>query len=83
MPYISQEQRRDFDSLFATMLLSFKPTSGELNYIITRLILATQPKCYDDYNKLVGVLECCKLEFYRRAVANYEQEKAAQNGDIF
>jgi len=38
---------------------------------------------YSDYNALVGVLECAKLEFYRRAVAAYEDKKIKENGDVY
>lgn len=58
-------------------------TAGELNYIITKLLLATDPYNYNDYNTLIGVLECCKLEFYRRAVAVYEDTKIKKNGDVY
>ena len=30
-----------------------------------------------------GVVECVKLEFYRRAVAAYEDEKCKENGDVY
>jgi len=38
---------------------------------------------YTTYNEVVGVLECAKLEMYRRAVAPYEDEKIAENGDVY
>ena len=37
---------------------------------------------YEEYNSVVGVLESVKLEFYRRAVAAYEDNKIVENGDI-
>lgn len=61
----------------------YKDWPGILNYIITKLLLSTSPTNYYDYNSLVGVLECCKLEFYRRAVAAYENVKIKENGDVF
>jgi hypothetical protein len=30
-----------------------------------------------------GVLETAKLEFYRRLAASYEDEKIAENGDVY
>ena len=58
--------------------------AGELNYLFTRFCLMTHPKRYSDYNALVGALECCKLEMYRRAVGSYGDSKIAspENGDI-
>lgn len=60
-------------------------TSGELNFIITTEIinyLGKDPR-YADYNSVIGVLECCKLELYRRMVAPYEDVKIAENGDVY
>ena len=47
------------------------------------MLLQQNPKSYADYNALIGVLESCKLEFYRRAVAAYEDEKSTVNGDVY
>jgi len=82
MPYIKQVNREKFEAFFTSLgIVNLAP--GELNYVMTRLLLLTNPISYGDYNKLIGVLECCKLEFYRRAVANYEDEKIVQNGDVY
>ena len=56
--------------------------SGELNYIITKIFLDTNPRRYNDYNTLIGVLECAKLELYRKKIAIYEEEKIVENGEI-
>jgi len=76
MPYIT-EQERSKSSL---------SSEGELNFNIHKLIeiyLSDKSKVgYAQYNAVVGVLECAKQEFYRRAVATYEDEKLAENGDI-
>jgi hypothetical protein len=59
--------------------------SGEVNYIVTRLLLAwlgDRPS-YGKFNEAIGVLECAKLELYRRAVAPYEDDKAVTNGDVY
>lgn len=78
MPYVRPDQRKRLDPSIPTKL-----SVGELNYLITRLLLAQGPNSYADYNALVGMLECCKLEFYRRAVAAYEDEKKELNGDVY
>lgn len=57
---------------------------GTLNYIITRLChwwLGDNPN-YAKYNELIGVLECAKMELYRRKVAPYEDKKIIENGDV-
>lgn len=79
MPYIEGYRREALDYLP-------QPQSvGELNYVVTRLalqFLGDNPS-YADYNDVIGVLECAKLEFYRRAAAKYEDVKIQQNGDVY
>jgi len=80
MPYITKERRRD---LFSG---DFAKTPGELNYAITQLVLGYKiddPPSYTYYNEVIGVLECVKLELYRRMVAPYEDKKREENGDVF
>jgi hypothetical protein len=60
-------------------------SEGELNYAITRLgliLLRKLGKNYANINGIVGVIECAKLEFYRRIAAPYEDDKRKENGDI-
>lgn len=85
MPYINQAERErmasDINSLSHSM-----STAGELNYAVTQLcrrFLINSPGKYADYNAVIGVLECAKLEFYRRAAAAYEDRKIAENGDVY
>lgn len=37
---------------------------------------------WDIYFNLVGELECCKLEIYRRLIAPYEDKKIIENSDV-
>lgn len=84
MPYIPEAERAPLDQAFPV-------TAGELNYSITLLCdnyLAY--KCalnervgYREINEVVGVLECAKLEFYRRIAAPYEDKKMQENGDVY
>ena len=78
MPYVTQEVRDKMDSGGKLH------DAGALNYQLTRTILeylGSRPR-YKDFNDVLGALEGCKLEVYRRACAPYEDEKAAQNGDL-
>lgn len=81
MPYVSQESRARLNTLRPPAML----TPGELNYCITQLVLAyLSPKpSYAELNAVIGVLECAKLELYRRMVASYENAKIAENGDVY
>ena len=38
---------------------------------------------YAHLNEAIGVLECAKLELYRRVAAPYEDEKIAESGDVY
>ena len=79
MPYVEKERRDRLD-------LNLPPrTPGELNYVLTTVCLEYvdgEPN-YTFYNEVIGVLECVKQEFYRRAVAPYEDTKIAENGDVY
>jgi hypothetical protein len=84
MPYIKQKIRDNWDEIVSSMNLDpAYVTIGELNYLITNILLSYGPEKYEDYNALIGMLECCQLEFYRRAVACYEDKKIKENGDLY
>jgi len=38
---------------------------------------------YQHFNDCIGALEGCKLEMYRRQIANYEDKKIEDNGDVW
>lgn len=61
-------------------------TPGELNYVITKLIdqyLKEEGLRYANINEVIGVLECAKLELYRRIAGPYEDKKIISNGDVY
>jgi len=85
MPYIKIMDRRRLDPTIKKLadMVTKDGRAGELNYIITNLLLLTEGEGrYKDFNELMGVLESAKLEFYRRRVAPYEDKKIKKNGDI-
>ena len=80
MPYISQENR----AYLARGILPRKP--GELNYRISRFCndyIESFGMSYQVLNEVIGVLECAKLELYRRLLAPYEDIKREINGDVY
>ena len=83
MPYIKQEQRLNIDAS-VEKAIEYINDSGQLNYAITRLVhlYLTEEYNYSRLNETIGVLECAKLELYRRVVAVYEESKIEQNGDV-
>jgi hypothetical protein len=88
MPYINQMAREELDEELAVLIYIMKSKGvcgvGECNYVITTLLKdVLDPSTYTEYNSVIGVLECAKLEFYRRAVSVYEDKKIQENGDVY
>ena len=79
MPYINEDRRN-----LMNPDQGFPENPGELNYMFT--VIAKQymgdHESYQRYNDVIGALEACKLELYRRMVAPYEDVKILQNGDV-
>ncbi len=87
MPYILMEDRPKYEEPLTTLIATLKAQpldriDGELNYIITRILKEAYPLRYYHINRAIGVLEACKLEYYRRVAAPYEDTKIQQNGDV-
>lgn len=86
MPYITQKRK---DMLARENIFNCGQsieTSGELNYLITELcktFIRQHGRKYATYNEAVGVLECAKLELYRRVISLYEDEAIERNGDVY
>lgn len=87
MPYIDQALRERFEALghHPNVMGATANTEGELNYLITCAVhgyLGVHGTNYKNLNAVIGVLECAKLEVYRRKAAPYEDKKIATNGDV-
>lgn len=87
IPYIKQEERKKFEWVIDNLVafLNEKPDdiAGNLNYVITSVLKKLSKDLrYKKANELIGVLECIKLEYYRRVVAPYEDKKIQENGDV-
>jgi len=81
MPYITIPRRIEINNG------EIPKNAGELNYAVTSLMnqyISTGTKInYQRFNDIIGVLESSKLEIYRRLVAEYEDKKIIENGDVF
>ncbi|HUW48543.1 MAG TPA: hypothetical protein VMW36_07365 [Patescibacteria group bacterium] len=87
MPYIKSENRKKYDKVLRELVDTLKrlppeEVDGELNYVVTKILKDIYPLRYFHINKAVGVLECIKLEFYRRVAAPYEDLKIKESGDV-
>jgi hypothetical protein len=92
MPYIKTEKRDVLDPVLEPVFNALRElesdddknnTEGNINYVFTRILQHVYPgRSYREVNDAVGVLECCKLEYYRRIAAPYENQKAHESGDV-
>ena len=84
MPYIKKEERVIHNKILSDIDYS-KLNMGDINYFISSMFktyIDVHGESYNNYNSLIGVLECIKLELYRRKVSPYEDVKIGKNGDI-
>ncbi len=88
MPYISSEEREALDELVAALVTELRNGDfrGRLNYTISSVLaglLESNGTSYRLINDMVGVLECAKIELYRRVAIPYEDSKIVENGDVY
>lgn len=85
MPYIAgQATREAITKELKPIIERHVQDVGTLNFVITTVIdLFIKRLSYSTINTVVGVLECVKLEFYRRIAAPYETMKRDENGDVY
>jgi len=85
MPYIKQSDRERYDVPILVLTNKLVGQScGDLNYVLTKLIhqFVPAPLSYKSLNEVIGVLECAKLELFRKVVAPYEDIKRAETGSV-
>ena len=87
MPYIKAGNRNKYEKILENLVSILKTLppediDGELNYVVTKMLKEIYPLRYFHINKAVGVLECIKLEYYRRVAAPYEDLKIEEAGDV-
>jgi hypothetical protein len=88
MPYINDERKKLYEGIVGRFEeeLTKDTTEGDLNYIITCLILeylVVKGLRYKAINEIRGAVHNCISEFYRRLAVNYEDEKIDENGDVY
>ena len=86
MPYIKPEDKRKWHEAEMSDIIDPIENCGDLNYIFTRISQGYLDKDdglrYQKINDVIGALECCKQELYRRIAAPYEDMKISENGDV-
>jgi len=88
LPYIISGERETLDELVASIVTELRNGDfrGRLNYTISSILeglLVANGTSYRLINDMVGVLECSKLELYRRVAIPYEDSKIEENGDVY
>ena len=89
MPYIKPEDREIYEPMIDVLMNKLRYSEnwkGDLNFIVSTILndlLTAYGTSYSMLNDMVGVLECAKLELYRRMAAPYEDEKIEDNGDVY
>lgn len=88
MPYIPLEDRDQYqnsiNNIVSLIPKDIQKRPGHMNYVISLLIdkVYGYNVRYSDYNEIVGLLECAKMELYRRKTAPYEDKAIEKNGDL-
>lgn len=87
MPYIRPDDRPRADEI-AELLVEYvksfpvEKQDGVLNYAITKTLKGVYEPGYFNYNRAMGLINSVGAEWYRRDVAQYEDKKIKENGDV-
>ena len=81
MPYLPEYMKSEIDNGDDQWVDAAAGLSYKIHTIIEKY-MENKFESYDEYNKIIGVLECVKLELYRRSVAPIFDIKITRNGDI-
>lgn len=97
MPYLTNDNKCFWDETLENIKGIFKVlnraeknissilVAGTLNYLFTKIAhiyINIKGENYQNYNDIIGALECAKLELYRRKISVYEDVKIKSNGDV-
>jgi len=93
VPYIKKEDRNRINQVssadYALPMLKINyeqiDTAGELQYamaIMFKSYIERKGLNYQHCNDVMGALAGAQMEFYRRHVAEYEDQKIESNGDV-
>lgn len=80
MPYLTPADRAYVDEYHDPV------NPGQLTYLLTKVILAYLSRCgprFQTYAEALGAISATEHELYRRQVSVYEDQKIAQNGDVY
>lgn len=82
MPYIKKEKRPEMDKVVAAMAEANVQADGDLNYILYKFCKENVKLSYNNLKNFCGELRQCATEIERRILADYEDKKRIENGDV-
>src|SRR5258708_5569624 len=92
MPYIKSEQKVKVNDSLQALISDIREhlvdeRDGILNYCISEMVSQSMRPPSGEWRyrlleRCIGIVECCKLELYRRLVGPYEDKCIEKNGDI-
>ena len=94
MPYIDKAHRSMIDApldafvaelqgLIRSGSIKEDKLEGVLNYCMTKLLKRIYtPVSYFKINRVIGLLECIKQEYYRTVAGPYEDQKRKEHGEV-
>jgi hypothetical protein len=84
MPYITKTDRAIIED---TDIANFVPANGgELQYVIALFVekyIKSKGLRYQYCQDIMGALAGAQMEFYRKVVGPYEEQKIAENGGVY
>jgi len=81
MPYIKPLKRHALDIIAEQIALQCS-FDGDLNYLLFAICKRYVKPSYNNYKNYLGELEEAIAEIRRRILAEYEEGKIAENGDV-
>jgi hypothetical protein len=82
MPYIKALDRAICDEVVELMQQVEIQANGDLNYILYKYCKENVKPSYNNYKNFIGELRQCAVEIERRILAEYEDKKIKENGDV-
>ena len=84
MPYISNKEgrREELDKIVDLMRVLKVKADGDLNYLLYKYCKYYVKPSYNNFKNFCAELRQCATEIERRLLANYEDKKRDENGDV-
>lgn len=81
MTYLEKKYEREYLNSIVDIYGDVLIKKGAISYL---LYLIAKRTCddFESYTKIIGELECVKMEIYRRQIAVFQNKEKNKNGDI-